>query len=309
MDTLSDLLSSVRFQGFMYGLIDCRAPWGIQIPAVESHVRLLVAVRGGCYLNFGDDLPPLALAAGELVLCHNGAACKVQDAPESACVGLETINQEDNPMIVGGTGALSSLMIGCFVLSAHKRNPFWAGLPSVLHLKSEHLQAAPGLEATLKLLTSELSSRNIGGQMLVSRLTDALFVQIIRTYVLQVIKCPSEPVWLKCLVDPQIGAALNMIHANPSAPWTVAKLANAVNMSRTSFSNKFTALVTASPMEYLNTWRMQKAVTMLHDGEDNLTEIGNRIGYSSRAAFAKAFKREFRQAPGEYKRQLLQLVK
>jgi AraC family transcriptional regulator, alkane utilization regulator len=309
MDAFSDLLSSVKFQGVIYGLMDCRAPWGVQFPLMP-HVRLFIVVRGGCFLQFFDDSQslPLSLGAGELVLSHSGTACEIKDSPASITLPIEEIagkRDRDTGLVqVGGDGPLSSILTGCFTLTAHNKNPFFSGLPSIIHLKSENLQAAPGLEATIKLLISELSNNSIGGEIIVNRLSDTLFVQIIRAYILQVAQCPVNPVWLKGLADPQIGAALNLIHANPAAPWTVASLANAVNMSRTAFANKFAALVNYTPIDYLNTWRMQRSIALLENGDYNLVSVGNKVGYSSRSAFAKAFKKEFGQSPGQFKKHL-----
>jgi AraC-like DNA-binding protein len=78
-------------------------------------------------------------------------------------------------------------------------------------------------------------------------------------------------------------------------------------MSRTSFATKFTNLVTNTPIDYLTSWRMQKALRAMHDGEENLSEIALEVGYSSEAAFAKAFKREFGESPGAFRRHVLKV--
>jgi AraC-like DNA-binding protein len=202
---------------------------------------------------------------------------------------------------LGGAGALSSLMIGCFTLDAHQQNPFMSSLPGIIHLKSQHVQAEPGLEATMRLLVSEISGNGPGGDVLVARLSDAIFVQIVRAYIAQIKQCTETPGWLKALTDPQIGAALNLIHEKPEAPWTVATLADSVNMSRTSFATRFSALVKETPIDYLTSWRMQKAVALMRDEEASVENIGATVGYTSRAAFAKAFKKQFGRSPGEYR--------
>jgi AraC-like DNA-binding protein len=194
--------------------------------------------------------------------------------------------------------------MGCFTLNAHQKNPFIASLPGTIHLTAENLQAEPGLESTIRLLTLELSRSGPGSDILVSRLTDAVFIQAIRAYISQIKKCPESPGWLKALTDPEIGTALNLMHEKPEAPWTVASLASEVNMSRTSFATKFTALVTETPIDYLTSWRMQKAIRAMQEGTESVAEIGEKVGYTSRASFAKAFKREFGHSPGEYKKQL-----
>ena len=59
--------------------------------------------------------------------------------------------------------------------------------------------------------------------------------------------------------DPQISHALQMIHADPGKPWTVATLASEVAMSRSAFAERFRATVGLAPMGYLADWRLQAA--------------------------------------------------
>lgn len=306
MDTLSDVLSSVRFQSAIYGLIECSAPWGIRLPSAEGHVRLLMVVRGGCLIYFEGEAEPISLAAGELVFCRKDVAAEFKDTATSLTVPIEEIAGEvparGRVLRTGGGGASSSLMLGCFTLDAHQHNPFMASLPGVIYLTSKHVQAEPGLESIIRLLISEVTGNGPGGDILVSRLSDAIFIQVIRAYIAQIKQCKETPGWLKALADTEIGPALTLIHEKPESPWTVATLADAVNMSRTSFATKFAALVRQTPIDYLTSWRMQKAVALIRDERANVEDIASAVGYTSRAAFAKAFKKELGQSPGEYRR-------
>lgn len=196
---------------------------------------------------------------------------------------------------------ITSLMLGCFTLDENQRNPFVASLPDVIHLNSDHVASEVGLESTIRLLTTEVAGKGPGGDILVGRLSEAILVQIIRAYITQIKNCKETPGWLKAIADPQIGSALSLIHEKPEAPWTVASLAEAVNMSRTSFATRFASLVNATPIDYLTSWRMHKALVLLRDGDANVEYVGSAVGYTSRAAFAKAFKKEFGKSPGEFR--------
>lgn len=308
MDTLSDVLSSVRFQGAMYGLFECTAPWGIRLPAMHGHVRVFMVVRGGCLIQFEGERAPISLAAGELVLSRKDVAAEFKDAPDSPVLPIQQVcsamPSRGRAVKLGGGGASSSLMLGCFILDAHQHNPFITSLPGIIHLTSQNVQAEPGLESTIRLLISEVSGNGPGGDILVNRLSDAIFVQVVRAYIAQINQCKETPGWLKALADKEIGPALNLIHDKPEAPWTVATLADAVNMSRTSFATKFAALVKTTPIDYLTSWRMQKAISLMREGEENVEDIATAVGYTSRAAFAKAFKKELGHSPGEYRNML-----
>ena len=107
---------------------------------------------------------------------------------------------------------------------------------------------------------------------------------------------------LRAIFDPQIGVALTSMHQKVEHPWTVESLAAACGMSRSAFAVRFKDLVGETPLEYLTGWRMQKATGMLQEGDKKLFEVGKSVGYDSDAAFSKAFKRVFRVAPREYRR-------
>lgn len=306
MDTLSDVLNTVRFKSAMYGLFEFSAPWGLRLPEATGHVRLFMVVRGGCLIELASTKAPTSLAAGELLLVRKNTSAELKDGPSSPVIPIEkactTMPTRGHTLKLGGGGASSTLMVGCFTLEAQHQNPFLSSLPELIHLQSQHVQAEPGLETTIRLLISEVASNGPGGEILVSRLSDAIFIQIVRAYIAQIKHCQETPGWLKAVADNEIGPALSLIHEKPEAPWTVASLADAVNMSRTSFATKFAALVQTTPIDYLTSWRMQKAVALMRDGQDNVEEISNAVGYTSRASFAKAFKKEFGRSPGEFRK-------
>jgi len=103
---------------------------------------------------------------------------------------------------------------------------------------------------------------------------------------------------LNAIGDAQIGKALAAIHANPEEPWTVASLAQYVDMSRSAFAAKFKELTGSSPLDYVTSWRMHKAQSLLKQGDTSIIDVANIVGYKSEAAFSKAFKRETGNPPG-----------
>lgn len=54
---------------------------------------------------------------------------------------------------------------------------------------------------------------------------------------------------LFALADPQIGAAISAMHADPAHRWTLQTLAERAGMSRSSFALKFKQTVGAAPMD------------------------------------------------------------
>ena len=93
-----------------------------------------------------------------------------------------------------------------------------------------------------------------------------------------------------------------MMHQSPEEPWTVARLADAVGLSRSGFAARFAALVGETPLAYLTRLRMRRASLLLRKGA-TLAKVSRLAGYSSEASFSHAFRQWAGIAPGAYRRQ------
>ncbi|HZI07205.1 MAG TPA: AraC family transcriptional regulator, partial [Archangium sp.] len=151
----------------------------------------------------------------------------------------------------------------------------------------------------VQLMTAESASPGPGSAIVLGRLADVLLVHALRT---RVTTTGPEGAGLRALADPQIGAALGLMHGRLAEPWTVESLAAAVGQSRSGFAARFHALVGEPPLQYLAGWRMTKAAQWLRETDDSLPEIAERVGYVSAVAFSKAFKRWHGLGPGAYRR-------
>jgi AraC-like DNA-binding protein len=134
---------------------------------------------------------------------------------------------------------------------------------------------------------------------MLNRLTELLFIQVIRLWIDQ--QAEVSVGWVGALRDPPISAALGLIHQSPAHKWTVSELAEAVALSRSAFSARFTELVGEPPLTYLTRWRMLKATRLLKN-DVGMETIAELLGYESEAAFRKAFKREIGMPPAQYRR-------
>jgi AraC-like DNA-binding protein len=92
------------------------------------------------------------------------------------------------------------------------------------------------------------------------------------------------------------------MHEKVDALWTVETLAAACGMSRSAFALRFKELVGERPLEYLTSWRMQKAAALLQKGDRKLIDVARSIGYDSDAAFSKAVKRVVSVTPRDFRR-------
>ena len=127
-----------------------------------------------------------------------------------------------------------------------------------------------------------------------------MFVEALRSHLARLGE--HERGWLAGVRDPQVGAALQVIHARATDPWTLERLAREVAMSRSSFAETFTTYVRMPPMRYLARWRLHLAARLLESGSVNVAQAATAVGYQSEAAFNRAFKREVGEAPGTWQR-------
>jgi AraC-like DNA-binding protein len=304
-DVLADLLDTVRLAALMYGRFELGAPWGLQCPDTDL-AHLVVVGRGSVHLEVDGGAAPIALSAGDLALLPHGGAHALRDAPGSP---LHALGQREcarvhttEPMVLGGDGARTTLVIGAFRFGAAGRTLLFEQLPRVIHVAAHEPAVSPWLVSTVQLFIAESASRNPGASVIVSRLADVLLVQAIRSHISGT-DCQERG--LRALVNPQIGKALSLIHERPADPWTVESLASAVALSRSGFAARFTALVGEPPLEYLARWRMTKAAQLLRESELSMDEVAQRVGYQSKPSFNRAFKRWQGIAPGAFRRDRL----
>ena len=175
-----------------------------------------------------------------------------------------------------------------------------AELPDVIIVDEWDDDDAGAFASVLRLLAREATSPRPGGETMMTRLADVLVVQVIRWWLASG-GTPHDG-WLAALGDRHIGRALATMHGDASRSWTIAELADGANLSRSAFAERFTALVGTPPMTYLTTWRLDHARSELSRTDQPIASVSARVGYSSEAAFSRAFKRHHGLTPGEARR-------
>ncbi len=192
---------------------------------------------------------------------------------------------------------LSTMICGNFTVA----RPLYGGvlelLPPVLLLKP----TADGgwLEAILQRMVSESALERPGQDVALSRLTEVLFVEVLRSWIKSL--RPGEGGWLGAMADPHIGPALQLIHEQPAQPWTLRDLGHRVGLGRSAFSARFTKLVGQPMHRYLIARRMEEAAFLLESSDEGIAQIASRVGYETAAAFSKLFQRHHGLSPGRYR--------
>jgi transcriptional regulator GlxA family with amidase domain len=95
---------------------------------------------------------------------------------------------------------------------------------------------------------------------------------------------------------------LALLHNDPAQPWTISDLARRVGLSRTRFAEAFRHYLGESSMAYLGKWRLRLGAEILQTTADSVAEVAAAVGYGSEGSFNRAFKREFKCPPAQFRR-------
>lgn len=91
-------------------------------------------------------------------------------------------------------------------------------------------------------------------------------------------------------------------HADPT--FDVEKLGKELGMSRTHFYRKLKAIVNQHPTEFIQTFRLKKAVLLLKNNYGNISDVAYGIGFNSLTYFTRLFKKYYGMTPSDYIQQL-----
>lgn len=172
-------------------------------------------------------------------------------------------------------------------------NPIALALPDVMCIR---LSEEEGLRPTLSLLFAEAAADDIGKRLMMDRLCDMLVIHLVRyARKAKLIRKGA----IAGLSDMRIAPVLAKLHAEPRRAWSVADMASAAGMSRTSFINQFRSVVGTPPAEYLTGWRMELSKTYLKDGR-SIKEVAQMVGYSYQPGFTNAFKSRYGVSPTDW---------
>lgn len=313
VDTLSEVLRAVRLKGAVFFDVKASGPWVAEapsgaelaphvMPGTEHIIEYHVMVQGSCYggLIGQADIP---LSAGDIIVFPQGSAHVMGSAPHmrnepSWPYTAEQMSRLPIKVDIGTGGPLETHVICGFVgCDRGPFNPLLASLPEVIHVPA--YERGQTLQQLAQLAVSESTAPAAGSDCMLSRVSELLFVEIVRRYI--ALLPDGQTGWLSGLRDTLVGRSLNLLHHRPAHAWTLEELARDAGASRSVLAERFHHLMGVPPMQYLARWRMQLATGLLAGGKA-LAQVADEVGYGSEAAFSRAFKREVGVAPAQYRR-------
>ncbi|QNB16296.1 AraC family transcriptional regulator [Paraburkholderia tropica] len=285
------LQPGARFSKLVHGA----SPWRIS-RSDSGQPFYCVILEGGCEMAI-DGHAPIMLHAGDFVLIPAvyGVAMTSLDAPPDV-ESRDPVALGDNEYRIGDPDRPvdARMMAGHCSFASPDAALLVSLLPRYVHVRGEQR-----LATLVGLVREETREQRPAREIVLSRLMEVLLIEALRSAA----GTQASPGLVRGLADTRLAAAIRGMHEQPTHAWTVAELAKAAALSRSTFFERFSRAVGVAPMEYLLNWRMALAKDLLRRNAGRLAEIAERVGYSSASTFSVAFTRHVGRPPAQYARE------
>jgi AraC-like DNA-binding protein len=305
MDILSELF---RDAGLRRRLVHQRglAPGRALAFPCERSVGFHVVLDGVVYLHTTALPQPLRLQAGDIAVMGRGCTHWLSASELLSGLPVDCVDQEldsatfDRDDVKGPT-----LVSGAYQLWNTPVHPFFSELPAWFVWRADESARFEPLSLAVALLTSESrpsadAGEPLGRETVVHGLLDVLF-----TYLLRAILARHEAVaagWMHGVHDAAVRKAVTALHEDSARDWTLDLLAREVGVSRSVLALRFRAGMGDTPLSYLRTVRMQRAMRLLSESDATLERVATDVGYHDAFSFSKAFKKVVGVSPGEFRK-------
>ncbi|UED84178.1 AraC family transcriptional regulator [Streptomyces profundus] len=299
MDPLEDVLTLLETRGRLSASLSAGGRWALRFDAPHA-VKFNAVRRGSCLLEVDGVDGPIELAEGDCCLLTRPRAFTLRGDPGAVPVaagpvfagaadGVARVGQGEDVFLVGGG----------FSFGTRAQELLLDRLPPVVHVPAG-TRHAETVRWALTAIDEELTRRPMAATLVAEHLAVVMLVHVLRLHLAREPRAVTG--WLAGLGDPVVATALTSLHRDPAHAWTVAELAGAAAVSRSTLAARFKATVGLGPLEYLTRWRVELAARQLREGSGTLASIAHSVGYGSESALSVAFKRVLGMPPGDYRR-------
>ena len=302
-DALSAVLRAVSLTGTCFFVVEATGPWWAEVPCAaaigscilpgaQQLVSYHVVTEGRCWAGL-EHGASLWAEAGDIVVIPHGDCYALASAP--GVVGEQPVDDSKAffrgltagllpPTIrYGDSGPPNLRVLWAFWDAAFCRSILYSGCYRRWLASRDARTWLPPPGAPGDLALSESRERSAGSDVVLLRISELLFVEVIRRHVDAL--PPDQTGWLAGLRDPVVSQALALLHRDPARAWSLHSLAREVAVSRSVLAERFTRLVGQAPIQYLTRWRMQLAARGLLEGKP-VARVGLDVGYESEATFS-----------------------
>ena len=290
MDLLSDIFKNSGIQKRILNQRSTDYQWSYTFPCNKS-IGFHIVTSGEAYLTQADRSEALLLKRGDIAFMARGVQHQLSTHPE-----IQIKNENSSEFALEQT---LNLVSGAYSFVNAPLHPFFKELPQWIVIRYDSIQRFSPIHQYLQLLELETAQNHMGSEVIISSLLDVLFHLILRRLIEEKALSPSN--WCHASTDPQIGKILELMHEKPEWNWSLEELAAHGGLSRAAFALKLKKTLGDSPLHYLTTLRIQKAMELLRNTSQNLEWVSDQVGYADAFSFSKSFKKMLGLSPKEFR--------
>lgn len=311
-DPLADVVRSLRLIGGVFLDGHFTAPWAIAskvskedcqpfLPIPKQVIAYHVVTKGEMLVTLNGEPPHVAKSGDVVFLPSNSWHTLASEPGIKPALGDDLVLPPSEGGLAtirfGGGGDETRILCG-FIASETGPSALFDTLPKTLIIRIAEVATLRWLEASIAMAARELSAGRVSSSTVMSQLSELLLVEALRAYLESETHMSG---WLAGMADPGIARALARIHSDTFGQQTIEALAAEAGMSRSSFVQRFTALLGTGPGRYALLQRIAEAKALLADTSLSTAQIAFRTGYDAPEAFSRAFKRETGLTPAEWR--------
>lgn len=305
VDALSRLLRDIRVAKCLQYCFEPYGDWVVDASPAPfrppGSVSMHIVVEGRLWLGMGERRAEIQ--SGDVLIFPRGTAhffgsgqagrllSPGDDVPPQPWDRIPTVRYE-------APGQRARILCGFIEARVLDFQPLRLGLPEVMVARTAE-DGADWLLPAVRRLIREIDEPSPGGMTIVSRLSEIVFIELLRR---QLLAARATGGWLAALGDPVLCRALKLLHDKPYSPWSQLDLATITGVSKTVLCQRFQHVLNMSPMRYLRDWKLYLASSDLAQSEESIARIAERAGYASDAAFCRAFARLHGMPPAKWRR-------
>lgn len=295
IDLTSEFLRGMHLSGVDYRRIELGASFGIKMDSIPKKAQLLFVISGS--VNLHTNQCKLVLESGDVVFMPQGSTYKLYAGEIKEAVAISSLTSvpictrvrdvdaswplDDNERKATIFSGYMDFELGCF-------QPLIKTMPEIMSAK-ELKTSWPEIYPLLVAMERESLSCQTGYASILSKLADIIGCLIVRGWLESGTNTTS--CFMKTLRDSKVSEAISYMHNKPDTQWSVESLALKVGLSRSVFAKRFKTTTGTTPILYLTELRIRLAMQYMSKKNISVEAVALQLGYTSAAAFTRAFKR------------------
>ncbi len=267
------------------------------VDAIEIHYVL----QGTMYLMV-PGAETIICGPGSVVIVPPGLSQSIaaDDGPAGEIIAAENCSMVRDGLLLfnAAEGGEGDLRVVCGIIMASISGSFGL-LDKVTDPIAEDLSDVGIVRHAYAIMLDEIGKPGLGTRALTGALMKTCLVMVLRRYFT---RAEPQSTLLGALQDPRLGRVVIAVLDKPALSHTVASLACAAGMSRSTFARDFRSSFSMSPMEFVAKTRLHHAAEMLRSTNVAIKVIAASIGFSSRSHFSRAFRDTYGTDPSNFRK-------